>query len=396
MSLTGPIAIVGAGIGGLAAAALLAAGGREVTLFDRFDAPRPVGSGLVIQPVGLAVLDRIGVGEAARALGAPIWRMLGHEAQSGRAILDVRYGPDGGDRFGLSIHRASLFHLLHEAARDAHVPVVASSEIVESPSARGGRELITRDGRRFGPFTLVIDAAGAGSVLSPLKARQLPYGAIWGTVPWRNSTLPAGQLSQRYLRASKMAGIMPLGRLPGQETPLAAIFWSLPRRDLASWRDRDLADWKAEVAAFWPDFAPFLETVQSPDDMVAASYSHGTLRRPWDKGMVHIGDAAHRASPQLGQGANMALLDALALSEALASDADNPLAAYAAMRRWHVRIYQGMSRAFTPQYQSDSRVLPMVRDHLLVPISRIPPMQAALSRLVGGDFLPPLAGHSFP
>ncbi|MGB3313942.1 MAG: FAD-dependent monooxygenase, partial [Albidovulum sp.] len=113
-------------------------------------------------------------------------------------------------------------------------------------------------------------------------------------------------------------------------------------------------------------------------------------------GIVHIGDAAPRASPPRGQGANMAVRDALALSVALASDADNPLAAYAAMRRWHVRIYQAMSRAFTPQYQSDSRVLPLLRDHLLVPVSRMPPMPAFLSRLVGGDFLPPLAGHPFP
>lgn len=396
MSLESPIAIVSAGIGGLAAAALLGARGHEVTLFDRFDAPRPVGSGLVIQPIGLAVLARIGVGEAARALGAPIWRMLGHEANSGKAILDVRYGPEGRDRFGLSIHRASLFHILHEAAQAQGVPVVTSATIRCTEDVDGGRGLIAADGRRFGPFALVVDAAGAGSALSPLIARSLPYGAIWGTVPWPDTDFRTGMLAQRYLRASKMAGIMPLGRLPGQDRPLAAIFWSLRRSDLGPWRERNLADWKAEVTEFWPEFAPFLETIRGHDDMVAAQYSHGTLRHPWGAGIVHIGDAAHRASPQLGQGANMALLDALALSEALASDADNPLAAYAAMRRWHVRAYQAMSRAFTPQYQSDSRILPLVRDHLMVPVSRIPPMQAALSRLVGGDLLPPLAGHSFP
>jgi 2-polyprenyl-6-methoxyphenol hydroxylase-like FAD-dependent oxidoreductase len=112
--------------------------------------------------------------------------------------------------------------------------------------------------------------------------------------------------------------------------------------------------------------------------------------------IARIGDAAHRASPQLGQGANMALLDALDLSEALASDADNPRAAYAAMRRWHMRAYQAMSRAFTPQYQSDSRGLPLIRDRLLEPLSLIPPIPAFLSRLVSGDFLPPLSGHCLP
>ncbi len=397
MRPNGAIAIVGAGIGGLAAAALLAAQGREVTLFDRFDAPRPVGSGLVVQPVGLAALDRIGAGTAARALGAPIWRMLGHEARSGKAVLDVHYGPEGGARFGLAIHRASLFHVLHEAAKAQDVAVVTSAEIVAAREAGGARELVAKDGRRFGPFALVVDAAGAGSALSPLRARPVPYGAIWGTVPWPGATaIPDDRLSQRYYRASKMAGIMPVGRLPGETQPLAAIFWSLPHAALGAWRDRALDDWKAEAVAFWPDFAPFLDTVRLHDDMVPAQYSHGTLGRPWGKGIVHIGDAAHRASPQLGQGANMALLDALALALALESDADNPMAFYAAMRRWHVRAYQAMSRGLTPQYQSDSRVLPALRDWVMVPLSRIPPMPGMLSRVVSGDLLPPLAGQPFP
>jgi 2-polyprenyl-6-methoxyphenol hydroxylase-like FAD-dependent oxidoreductase len=50
------IAIIGTGIGGLAAASLLADQGHEITIFDQFDTLKPVGSGLVIQPVGQAVL----------------------------------------------------------------------------------------------------------------------------------------------------------------------------------------------------------------------------------------------------------------------------------------------------------------------------------------------------
>ena len=92
----------------------------------------------------------------------------------------------------------------------------------------------------------------------------------------------------------------------------------------------------------------------------------------------------------------MALLDALALVTALSRVTDDPLRDYAAMRRWHVRAYQGMSRAFTPQYQSDSRVLPWLRNHILMPVSRTPPVPAILTRLVGGDLLPPLSGQPFP
>ena len=67
MTRQSSIAIVGAGIGGLAAAALLADAHR-VTLYDQFPEPRPIGSGLVIQPVGQAVLDLCGAGQEARAL----------------------------------------------------------------------------------------------------------------------------------------------------------------------------------------------------------------------------------------------------------------------------------------------------------------------------------------
>ncbi|MCP5072369.1 MAG: NAD(P)-binding protein [Rhodobacteraceae bacterium] len=50
------IGIAGCGIGGLAAAGFLAHQGYDVTVYDQFDAPAPVGSGLVFQPVGLAVI----------------------------------------------------------------------------------------------------------------------------------------------------------------------------------------------------------------------------------------------------------------------------------------------------------------------------------------------------
>jgi 2-polyprenyl-6-methoxyphenol hydroxylase-like FAD-dependent oxidoreductase len=129
--------------------------------------------------------------------------------------------------------------------------------------------------------------------------------------------------------------------------------------------------------------------------MTMARYSHGTLRRPFGDGIAFIGDAAHRASPQLGQGANMALLDALALALALErvperDQLDDALRLYAAARRWHVRACQVMSALFTPQYQSDSRSLPVLRDRVLYPLLCVPPLPWILSALVAGRLLPPL------
>ncbi len=71
------IGIAGCGIGGLAAALLLARDGHRVRLYERFDAPRPIGSGLIVQPTGLAVLDRLGLAGALAAAAAPIHRLLG-------------------------------------------------------------------------------------------------------------------------------------------------------------------------------------------------------------------------------------------------------------------------------------------------------------------------------
>lgn len=387
------IVVVGAGIGGLAAAALLADRGHKVRLVERFAAPRPVGSGLVLQPVGLAVLDTLGIGLEVRAAGAPLRRLLGHEAERGRPVLDVSYGAAS----GLGIHRARLFAALLDAVRARNVPIRTGAPATH---VAGGTVFL----RDTAPerADLVVDAAGAGSALSPLKGRPLPYGAIWGTVDWpTDSALPADRLSQRYRRADRMVGVLPVGCLPGDPVRKAALFWSLPADGEADWRATGLATWRREAVALWPDVAPFVDQIDRPERMTMARYSHGSLRRPWNGSFVHIGDAAHRASPQLGQGANMALLDALALARALErhpgrAALDQALTAYSVSRRWHVRAYQAMSAAFTPQYQSDSRWLPVLRDRVLFPLSRIPPVPRVLTALVAGTLVAPLPGLGWP
>ena len=381
------IAVVGAGIGGLALASLASRAGHEVCLWERFEQPRPLGSGLVIQPVGLAVLDRIGVGEQARALGAPIARMQGHLA-SGRSVLDVSYRASAP---GLAMHRSALFSLLWQAAQAAGVAVRTASEIHTAPLVHGRRTLCLSGGQNVDDVDLVVDASGAGSRLSPLQARPLGFGAIWGTVPWPAHTgLPPNELRQRYRAASRMVGVLPVGRMHADDLPRAAVFWSMRTDALATWGQTRIETWRDEAVALWPEVAPFLETITTADQMTVARYAHGTLRHPHAPGLVFIGDAAHRASPQLGQGANMALLDAWALFSALQSHPlENALPRYAVQRRWHVRMYQLMSAVFTPMYQSGSHTLPLLRDHLLAPAMRLPGVPRLLTALVSGDLLPP-------
>lgn len=381
------IGIVGAGMGGLAAAALLARRGHGVTLIERFAVPRPLGSGLVVQPVGLAVLEAIGAGDAARDLGAPLRQMLGHAGA--RVVLDVRYRAHAP---GLAMHRASLFHVLWQAAQAAGVTMetgVAATAVRDGWVQRGAAGAV-------GPFDLVVDASGAGSVLSTLRPRALPFGAVWASVPWPATDLPPDQLTQRYHRAARMAGVMAIGRLPGDDKPRAAVFWSLPVADLDRWPMVDFAAWKAGVAQFWPALTPFLATLTNAADLTAARYSHGGLTTPYRPGIAFIGDAAHRASPQLGQGANMALLDAVALTHALDDGLGDALPRYHAMRRLHRRFYQTASALLTPMYQSHGRALPMLRDFVLAPLGRVPSVRKVLTALVSGDVLPPLGRHRWP
>lgn len=389
------IGIVGAGIGGLALAALLAQSGAKVEVIERFDAPQPIGSGLVVQPVGMAVLDRIGIGQAARELGQTITRMEGRTKR--KLVLEADYSAGAP---GLGMHRATLHHLLWQAMQASGAGVTLAATV--TGYRQDGTIRATGSFGESDDFDLLVDASGAGSLLSKIHAKALAFGAVWGTVPWvAASDLPADRLTQRYHQASRMAGILPIGCLPGDPTPLAAVFWSLPANALAHWPDQsaaEFADWKDEVCSFWPEITPFLTTLQNPADMTVARYSHGARNRFYQGRLVFLGDSAHRASPQLGQGANMALLDALSLTRALglSRDVDEALAFHQKTRNAHIRAYQALSGVLTPMYQSHSNILPGLRDHLLAPVSRLCIVRPLISALVSGTLLPPLRGYDLP
>lgn len=386
------IAIIGAGIGGLTAASLLADQGYNVTVFDQFDTPRPVGSGLVIQPVGQDVLAKVGALDHATDMGNRVTHMLGYEAVTKRPVLDVRYDLVDPSAHGLAIHRAALFDALWNAMQQrSGITMVTGANITAVRQDDDIAEVFTASKDVYGPFELVVDSAGAGSTLSPIKAKRLPYGAIWGTVDWPQTDIPTNHLSQRYVAASHMIGVLPIGQIPGDDAFKAAVFWSLPQGSYNAWKTNGLNAWRHEATTLWPALAPFVDQITDPSQMTMARYSHGTLNRPYNNRLVHIGDAAHRASPQLGQGANMALLDALALSRALPTRTlKQALPAYARARRMHTKIYQAMSWAFTPMYQSDSALLPVLRDRLLFPTSQIPPTPRLLTSLVCGTMISPI------
>jgi salicylate hydroxylase len=411
------IAIVGAGTAGLAAAAFLARDYHDVTVFEKFAAPKPLGAGLLIQPTGLACLAALGVDDAALALGHRIDRIEGQTA-AGRQIFDIGYGELGPNCFGLAMHRAALFQVLWDAVAAADVSVTAGTDIVATSLTDGYREEpgdveqrrapnspITRHslhgrvrwlkdsaGKTHGPFHYVIDASGLRSRLRQTEAavrlnRPYPYGAVWGALELPRDWPHRHALTQRYDGAHTMCGILPIGRRPGEMTERAAFFWSLRVADFDRWRGTDLDDWKRRVSRLWPEVQPFLDQIRRHDDLTAASYADIWLKRPYAEKLVFIGDAARAASPQLGQGANLALIDALHLACVLSPRVlplEGPAAAYAWRRRAHTRFYGLASRALTPFFQSDSRLAARVRDMTFAPMARIPYVRREMVRTLAG------------
>ncbi len=394
------IAVCGCGPAGLAAALLLQRAGHRVRIFERFERPRPVGSGLILQPTGLGVLSEMGVVGEIVALGARIDRLFGRVRPSNRVVLDVRYAALGQGWHGVAVHRAALFEVLHRAAVGADVEIVPGMEVgAIDPSGRRVR-LLNKSGERLGDFDLIVDALGSRSPLASGLARKtvLPYGALWTNIPFPSQgSLLKNALEQRYYRASRMAGVLPIGKSDVAGSTLAAFFWSLRRDQFEVWRSRPLTAWKQEVEQLWPEAASALDCIVDHEQLVFAQYEHFTARLPYSSGLVHIGDSARCTSPQLGQGANMAMLDALALCRALQSSdpLSEQLRQYARMRYWHVRLFQAASAIFTPFYQSDSVVLPIVRDWFASPLSQLPIGDAVIARLVSGMTVSPLMKSRF-
>ena len=381
------IAIAGCGPAGLAAALLLHRQGHRVTLFERFAEPRPIGSGLMIQPSGLAVLDALGLAPGVLAHGAPIHALRGLNHQSDIA-LDARYEDIGRPgACGIGIHRGSLFGLLYDAAIGEGIAIETAFAVARSELTSGARTLISTDGRSSAPFDAVVDALGTSSPLAPPCGQWLAFGALWATLDWpAQAPFDAGLLEQRYMHASQMAGVLPTGTRLRGDRPELSFFWSLKVAEFESWQAAGLDAWKAQVCALWPDCEGLLDAIVDPEQLTFARYAHRRVPDPVSERLIHIGDAWHSASPQLGQGANMALLDAYALAQAMAGGGDLQarLTGAAALRDRHVKLYQALTWAATPLYQSDKVWHALLRDFLLTPLGRIWPGPAIQARLVTG------------
>jgi 2-polyprenyl-6-methoxyphenol hydroxylase-like FAD-dependent oxidoreductase len=374
------VGVVGCGVAGQAASILLADAGHEVTIFERFAEPRPIGAGLLLQPTGLAVLRELGLADAAMAQGARVVGLEGR-TQRGRSVLDLRYADLHPKAFGLGIRRGTLFDLLHGRLLRSQAKLVTGAEIVDV--ARNS--VVDKQGTTHGPFDLVVIADGAHSALRArlmpgARAPVYPWGCIWTTVPDLAGLGAAGLLRQRVHGTTVMMGLLPVGQ--GQLT----MFWSLPVEALAADPTIDLLAWRRAASATWPEAAALIDHAAAAGDFARATYRHVALPR-WNEGPVlFIGDAAHGTSPQLGQGANLGLLDAHALFCALSESGDlaSALALFARRRSATVRFYRQASHLLTPFFQSRLAPLGWLRDAFMGLACHMPGMRPLMGSTLAG------------
>lgn len=384
------VGVIGCGTAGAAVAILLARRGCEVTVLERVTVPGPVGAGILLQPTGQVVLAHLGLLDAVAVRSSRIDR-LWFRTPAGRTVVDLRYAAVDPRWFGLGVHRGVLFEALHAVACAEPGVTVRAGVDVRALRRDGARtHAVTADGDEHGPFDLLVIADGAVSELrahagETTRDVAYPWGALWFVAEDRERVFTR-ELYQVAVRARRLYGVLPTGLGPRGDVPVVSLFWSLAARELDAWRAGDLDAWKAEVRALDPRIDGVLDQIRDPAQVTFARYRDVTMRRWCDRGVVFIGDAAHATSPQLGQGANLALADALVLADAIAAhpSIDACLDAYVAARRHHLRYYQRMTRWLTPFFQSSSSVLAWLRDWTFPLANAVPPLRDLMIATMAG------------
>ena len=392
------IAIIGAGTAGLSAATLLGRQGHHVTIIERAKSLTTVGAGILLQPSGIGALRELGCLEHMQQYGHRIDALYGW-IKSGRTIMQVEYAHLNSEQelFGLGAHRAALCHVLDTALSAVpHQRWFGCEVSAIEQSTHEAVVLFSRDGQiHREAFDAVLVANGSASQLRPQSLvrydRQYPWGAMWLIRPLTEdlASLNKPHLQQRYDSSSVMLGALPTGYVPGDtETRMLSMFWSLPVSEMPHWQTEafDLQGWKHRVTNLWPELSPLINNIKSQSELLPATYRDVIMSR-WGTGRIGvIGDAAHAMSPQLGQGANMALLDASAIVQAVATsdDWDNVWQQFHASRSGSIRFYQTMSRLLTPMFQSNIVGAGFLRDMGLPIAHMIPWLRRQMAETVAG------------
>ncbi|MEV4835746.1 FAD-dependent monooxygenase [Nonomuraea sp. NPDC049486] len=374
------IAVVGAGLGGVAVAVGLHRAGHEVTLLERGAALREKGTGIAIMPNGLRALDALGLAEDVRgrhtkafAGGLRDWR--------GRPLL-VTDVIQAQQEIGavVIVERAEL----HQALR-APLPadLVRTATPVDRLEIGDSEVAVISGGRAVAEADVVVAADGiAGELRAQLFPRH-PGLRRTGRLDLRGMLPRPGDLTPDLLacqlvdrRSGAMFGLFPVGEDRLYWFTDTALRGAPPgpeeaRRQMLSL----MADWHPLVTRLIEDTPPSDIHVDPIAGLAEPLPSYVSGR------VALLGDAAHGMPPDLGQGASQAFQDAAALTRHLTgaepADAAERLLRYDAERRPSAnRVMRGAFRQ--SRLTSRTGVTAWLRDALLRAIpSRLATRQLA-------------------
>ncbi|WP_043842949.1 FAD-dependent monooxygenase [Amycolatopsis taiwanensis] len=362
--------IVGGGIGGLAAAIALSRRGWRVSVLERASRITAAGSGLSIWPNGLRALDGLGVGEEVRSR-ALVDTEGGIRDTRGRWLSKTdtdemarRHGPL------VAIHRADLLEILQATLPPG---VVHLGETVSEIAEDNGATTVAHTSG-VSRADLVVGADGIHSMVRRALWPQAAAPRYAGYTAWRTVVHPGTRPRSggETWGSGEIFGIVPLG--DGRIYVFAGA--STPEGQRST--DGELAELHRRFDS-WHDPIPALLDAAEPE----AVLRHDIYHLPDLKSFVRqrvalLGDAAHAMTPNLGQGANQALEDAVTLAEVVDhAEPDLALASYDRLRRPRTQSLARQSRRMGSLAHLASPAAALVRNTVM----RLAPARVALARL---------------
>ncbi|MCU1663721.1 MAG: monooxygenase FAD-binding protein [Pseudonocardia sp.] len=329
--------VIGAGIAGPVAAMALQRVGVEATVLEAGPGPADdIGAFLTLQINGIDALRAIEADGAVTGLGFPTPSMR-FRSGSGKVLGEISTGePLADGTVGITMRRADLYRALCDEALRRGIRIERGRRLVDARPVPGGVLAEFADGSTA-TADLLIGADGIRSrvrqIIDPAAApaRYVPVLNIGGYAPPQDTGARPGEYEMVFGRRAFFGFLV---------APEGAVWWfaNPPRRDepargeLAAMSTAEWRSWLLEL--FAPDRTPASEIIRStPGELVGWTTYDLPSVRTWHRDrMIVIGDAAHATSPASGQGASMAVEDAVELARCL-RDLPEPAAAFTAYDR---------------------------------------------------------------